>query len=89
MHLPINSEPNATEEARKATSIGLNVFSKVLAILVLSGLPIAVGYYVDLWLAWRCFVFVGILLSVVIAISGLLGIAKQANLELLKNVKKR
>ncbi len=88
MRLPINSETKEAEEARKATSIGLNVFSKVLAILVLSCLPIAVGYYVDLWLAWRCFIFVGILLSVVIALSGLLVIAKQANLELVKNVKK-
>jgi hypothetical protein len=89
MPFPSNSDPKAAEEARKATSIGLNVFSKVLAILVLSFLPIAAGYYLDLCLGWRCFVFVGILFSVVIAMGGLLGIAKQANLELVKNAKKR
>ena len=89
MHLaPPSSDPKEAEAARKATSIGLNVLSKVFAILVLSVLPVLAGYYVDRWLHWQCFIFVGSLLSVLIAMSGLLSIANQANLELRNSTKK-
>jgi MFS family permease len=89
MHFaPPNSDQEVAEATRKATSIGLNVLSKVFAILMLAAITVLAGYYVDQWLGWRFFIYIGSLLSVVIGIGGLLGIAKQANSALIDNTKK-
>ncbi len=82
---PIPSQtPEEAEATRQATATGLNVFSRVLAVLVLSAAPLLIGYYLDRWLGWQLFIFVACIVSVGLALSGLFAIANQANRELLK-----
>lgn len=84
-----NQDPEEAEATRQATATGLNVFSRVLSILVLSAAPILIGYYIDQWLGWRLFIFVGCFASVAIAFVGLFAVANQANRELLQQQKRK
>lgn len=81
--VPSPEDPDQAEANRRATATGLNLFSRVIAILVLSLLPILVGYYLDRWLGRWLFVFLGGLACAAIAVVGLLAVAKRANQELL------
>jgi hypothetical protein len=58
------------------------MFSRVIAVLILSLLPVLIGYYLDRWTGWKVFVIAAACLSLMLAIGGLLAIASQANHEL-------
>ena len=76
------SEQDPNEDQRRATAVGLAMFSRVIAVLILSLLPVLIGYYLDRWTGWKVFVIAAACLSLLLAISGLLAIASQANREL-------
>ncbi len=60
----------------------INVFSRVIAVMILMCLPGIAGYYLDQWLGTNFLIAIGFVLGMAFAVFGFLLVAKQANREL-------
>jgi uncharacterized protein YqhQ len=81
-------ESDENEAAREASAVAINLFSRVIAVLVLAILPIVAGYYLDRSLSTHFFIFFAAGLLPVIAVVGLLWVARLANRELRMGTRK-
>ncbi|MDZ4849476.1 MAG: AtpZ/AtpI family protein [Pirellulaceae bacterium] len=72
------------QDERRAINASVNAFSRVIAVMVLMVLPGIAGYFLDGWLGTRFLIVVGFILGMILAIFGLINIAKKANDELRK-----
>jgi F0F1-type ATP synthase assembly protein I len=71
-----------SDEDRKRVHASVNAFSRVIAVMVMMMLPGVAGYFLDRWFGTRFLIVIGIILGLIIAIFGLIFVAKQANEEL-------
>jgi F0F1-type ATP synthase assembly protein I len=76
------------DEDRKRVNASVNAFSRVIAVMVMMMLPGVIGYFLDKWLGTGFLIVVGFVIGMMVAIFGLLFVAKQANEELRKSKNK-
>lgn len=70
---------SGTDESRQAAHASINAFSRVIAVMVLMVVPGIVGYFLDKWIGTRFLVVIGFVMGMILAVYGLLIVAKQAN----------
>ncbi len=76
------SNQDQSDEDRTAVHASVNAFSRVIAVMVLMVLLGLVGYFLDRWLGTNFMIIVGFVAGMILAVFGLLFIARQANQEL-------
>ena len=79
---PENRSKNNPAETRNAMNASINAFSRVLAVMILMIVPGAVGYFLDKWLGTQFFIVIGFILGMILAIFGLILVAKRADDEM-------
>ena len=72
------------DEDRKTVNASVNAFSRVIAVMVLMMMPGVIGYFLDKWLGMSFLIVVGVVIGMVIAVIGLVLVARQANEEVRK-----
>jgi F0F1-type ATP synthase assembly protein I len=77
------SVPKTDEaETRHATTVSMNGFSRVLAVMILMVLPAGLGYLVDGWLQTKFCIIIGFVLGMMLGTVGLISVARQTAAEL-------
>ncbi len=79
---PASSEQR--DEDRKTVNASVNAFSRVIAVMVLTMIPGVIGYFLDKWLGTRFLIIFGFVIGMILAVFGLIFVARQANEELRK-----
>jgi F0F1-type ATP synthase assembly protein I len=87
MNTPNTPSREPGDEDRKRVQASVNAFSRVIAVMIMMVLPGVVGYFLDRWLGTSFLIVIGFVLGVILAIFGLIVVAKQANEEL-RNTRK-
>ena len=76
---PLGSESNDSDSERIETQANSNAISRTLAVMILMLLPGVAGFYLDKWLGTSFFIILGFAIGILIAIVGLLYVAKIAD----------
>ncbi len=76
------SNQDQSDEDRTAMHTSINVFSRVIAVMVMMMMLGLVGFFLDKWLGTSFMIIVGFIAGMILAVFGLLFIARQANQEL-------
>ncbi len=79
---PPKSSKTDADESRNAINAGINAFSRVLAVMLLMLVPGVVGYFLDKWLGTQFLIAIGFVIGMVLAIFGLILVAKRADDEM-------
>jgi len=79
---PHKSSKSSADESRNAINASINAFSRVLAVMLLMIVPGVVGYFLDKWLGTQFLIVIGFIIGMVLAIFGLILVAKRADDEM-------